>query len=98
MWSGLGRDVRRVWKHRGGVHQVTPHALARLDDLPPSCKLVWYVLDTTADPLTRAEIIEETRLYDTTADYALDRLVDEGLVEKERVVEDVVRPRYRCNI
>ena len=77
---------------------MTPHVPPRLADLPPSCKLVWYVLDIAAEPLTRAEIVAATRLGESTVDYALRRLVDEGIVSKERVVEDVVRPRYDCNI
>lgn len=77
---------------------MTPQVPARLDDLPPSCKLVWFVLDTTTEPLTRSEVVAETRLGESTVDYALRRLVDEGIVSKDRVVEDVVRPRYSCNI
>lgn len=74
---------------------TVPPALA---DLPPSCKLVWYVLDTSSDPLTRQEILAETHLKESTADYALRRLTDADVVDTEHVVEDVVRPRYYTNI
>lgn len=77
---------------------MTPVTTDAVADLPPSCKLVWYVLDGVDEPLTRAEIVDETLLKERTADYALRRLVESDVVAKDRVVEDVVRPRYRCNI
>lgn len=48
-----------------------------LEDLPPSVKFVYYILETEG-PLTRCEIEQETGLcYDTTQ-YALKRLREEA--------------------
>mgnify|MGYP002760251032 FL=1 len=63
-----------------------------LDDLPPSAKLVFKVLEYNG-PLTQKGIVEESMLSARTVRYALERLERIGLVE-----EDVYFADARQNI
>lgn len=51
-----------------------------LEGMSPSAKLVVKVLEAEGE-LTMERIIECTRLPRSTAQYAIDRLIEEGLVE-----------------
>ena len=63
-----------------------------LDDLPPSAKLVFKVLEYNGT-LTQKGIVEESMLSARTVRYALERLEDIGLVD-----EDVYFADARQNI
>ena len=63
-----------------------------LDDLPPSAKLVFKVLEYNGS-LTQKGIVEESMLSARTVRYALERLEGIGLVE-----EDVYFADARQNI
>ncbi|ERH06252.1 MAG: hypothetical protein J07HN4v3_01864 [Halonotius sp. J07HN4] len=63
-----------------------------LDDLPPSAKLVFKVLEYNGT-LTQKGIVEESMLSARTVRYALERLEGIGLVE-----EDVYFADARQNI
>lgn len=62
-------------------------------DLPPSAKLVLKVLEVEGAH-DKGELVDCTGLPESTARYAAERLVDEGLVEKrirdDNVVYDLV--------
>jgi len=63
-----------------------------LDDLPPSAKLVFKVLEYNGT-LTQKGIVEESMLSARTVRYALERLEDIGVVD-----EDVYFADARQNI
>lgn len=65
----------------------------RLSDLPPSAKLVFVTLKRHGS-LTQREIREESLLVARTARYALSRLEEEGLVEKEISFKDARQRVY----
>lgn len=52
-------------------------------DLPPSCKLVWMVLDRDGE-IMRQDIREITGMTRGQVEYAVTRLVAEGIAEKRR--------------
>ncbi len=58
-------------------------------ELPPSAKLVLKVIEVEGAH-DRGELVECTGLPESTARYAAERLVDEGIVEKRLRGEDVV--------
>lgn len=62
---------------------MSDHVATGLPDLPPSCKLVYRVLEDEARPLTLQEITADIPggLPDRTARLALQRLQNAGLVE-----------------
>ena len=73
---------------------VTPEQRrARLDELPPSAKLVFKVLETEA-PLTQSEIAEKSRLSKRTTRYALSELTDADLVEEDVFIPDARKRVY----
>jgi DNA-binding IclR family transcriptional regulator len=58
-------------------------------DLPPSAKLVLKVLEVEGAH-DKPELVECTGLPESTARYAAERLIDEGLVEKRIRDDDIV--------
>lgn len=67
----------------------------QLQDLPPSAKLVYKVLDDANRPLNREEIKTEAHgLAAGTLQNALDALRDAGLVDHCRDLSDPHRHRY----
>ena len=72
----MGQDVRRS-------EEVTD----RLEDLPPSSKFVYTVLQYNGR-LSQKEIIEETMLAPRTTRYALSQLEEEGLVQSRPALHD----------
>jgi DNA-binding transcriptional ArsR family regulator len=56
-------------------------------ELPPSAKLVYWVLKREGE-LNRRKIVEETMLSDRTTRYALERLKDAGVVEQRYSLSD----------
>jgi len=65
-----------------------------LEDLPPSAKLVYKVLEYDG-PLTQKRIVEETMLSARTVRYALERLEDRGVVDEDIYFADARQSLYR---
>ena len=65
----------------------------RLRELPPSAKLVAKVLEQ-ADPLTHAQLAEESLLPDRTVRYALERLTNQELVDSRMSFRDARKRVY----
>jgi DNA-binding MarR family transcriptional regulator len=55
----------------------------KLGDLPPSAKLVFWVIDQE-EPVTQKRIVEETLLPKRTVRYGIDRLIDINIITKQR--------------
>ncbi|MFB6136894.1 MAG: winged helix-turn-helix domain-containing protein [Halobacteriaceae archaeon] len=70
---------------------------ANLDDLPPSAKLVYKVLEYDA-PLTQKQIAEESMLSARTVRYALDRLSDRGVIEEDIYFADARQSLYELSV
>jgi DNA-binding MarR family transcriptional regulator len=64
-----------------------------LDELPPSCKLVYMVM-RARDNVTQTELADATRLPSRTVRYALDRLEEHDLVTARPSVRDGRQKRY----
>lgn len=65
----------------------------QIDDLPPSAKLVVWVLEAEGE-LTQQGLMEETRLHQRTLRYALDRLEEEHLVDSRPNPSDARQSLY----
>ena len=65
-----------------------------LEDLPPSAKLVFKVLEYDG-PLTQKRIVEETMLSARTVRYALERLDDRGVVDEDIYFADARQSLYQ---
>lgn len=65
-----------------------------LEDLPPSAKLVYKVLEYDG-PLTQKQIVAESMLSARTVRYALDRLENIGIVDEGIYLEDARQNLYR---
>jgi DNA-binding MarR family transcriptional regulator len=65
----------------------------RLDPLPPSAKLVYYVLDAEGR-YDQTGLAEATRLSTRTVRFAVDKLADAGLVEEGFCPTDARRSVY----
>jgi len=64
-----------------------------IEDLPPSAKLVYKVLEYTG-PLTQKGIVEESMLSARTVRYALERLEEVGAVEEDVYFADARQNLY----
>ncbi|AAG20652.1 MULTISPECIES: helix-turn-helix domain-containing protein [Halobacterium] len=64
-----------------------------LEDLPPSAKLVFKVLEYDG-PLTQKRIVEETMLSARTVRYALERLEDRDAVDEDIYFADARQSLY----
>jgi len=64
-----------------------------LEDLPPSAKLVYKVLEYNG-PLTQKGIVEESMLSARTVRYALERLDEIGVVEEDVYFADARQNLY----
>jgi DNA-binding MarR family transcriptional regulator len=64
-----------------------------LDELPPSAKLVYKVLEYDG-PLTQKQIVEESMLSARTVRYALERLEDIDLVSQDVYFADARQSLY----
>jgi len=74
---------------------VTETQPADLQDLPPSAKLVYKVLEYADGPMTQAELVEETRLPARTVRYGLDKLEAGGVtVHHQPNIDDPRRTEY----
>jgi DNA-binding MarR family transcriptional regulator len=65
----------------------------RLLDLPPSAKLVFIVLEYEG-PLTQKQIVEESRLSERTARYALRQLKEIDAINEEMNLRDARQMLY----
>ncbi|AOW80777.1 ArsR family transcriptional regulator [Halodesulfurarchaeum formicicum] len=65
-----------------------------LDELPPSAKLVYKVLEYDG-PLTQKRIVEESMLSARTVRYALDRLDDCQQIEEQVYFQDARQSLYQ---
>jgi len=68
-----------------------------VQDLPPSAKLVWKVLEYNGG-LTQKQIVENSRLSQRTVRDALDRLQEADVVEKDIYIPDARQNLYRLAI
>ncbi len=66
----------------------------RLEPLPPSAKLVYYVLDAEGR-FDQTGLAEETRLSTRTVRFAVEKLVEAGIVEEGLCPTDARRSVYR---
>jgi predicted transcriptional regulator len=64
-----------------------------IDDLPPSAKLVFKVLQYDG-PLTQKQIVEESMLSARTVRYALERLEGIGVVDEDVYFADARQSLY----
>ncbi|MFD1570061.1 MarR family transcriptional regulator [Halorubrum laminariae] len=65
-----------------------------LDDLPPSAKLVFKVLEYNG-PLTQKGIVQESMLSARTVRYALERLEEIGVVDEDVYFADARQNLYK---
>lgn len=68
-----------------------------LDDLPPSAKLVFKVLEYQGS-LTQKQIVEESMLSARTVRYALERLEELGVVEEDVYFADARQNLYEIDV
>ena len=68
-----------------------------LDDLPPSAKLVFKVLEYNG-ALTQKGIVEESMLSARTVRYALERLEGIGVVDEDVYFADARQNLYQLNL
>jgi DNA-binding MarR family transcriptional regulator len=68
----------------------------KIDELPPSAKLVFKVLEYNRQ-MTQKEIADETRLSVRTVRYALNRLTEKGIVEQVPCLTDGRQTLYDLN-
>lgn len=61
-------------------------------DHPPSDKLLWCVIACNG-PQTKQELVNETAVHQATVYRALDRLRDEGVIQRESA-DDLRQDRY----
>lgn len=67
------------------LDQVTVLYKARVEDLPPQSRVVLDAVALNWNPSTAADIAKVTKLKTTTVSTQLDRLKNEGLIEKVRL-------------
>ncbi|WP_254533315.1 MarR family transcriptional regulator [Natrinema gelatinilyticum] len=81
-------EANRVSRSRpSSSQQVSKERFDRLSDLSPSAKFVYRVL-RDGDSLTQNDIAEQTLLPIRTVRYALSKLEQADLVEKQPSVKD----------
>lgn len=68
-----------------------------LEELPPSAKLVYKVLEYKGS-LTQKQIVEESMLSARTVRYALERLEDIGIVNEEVYFADARQNLYELAV
>lgn len=68
----------------------------QIQDLPPSAKLVYKVLEYEGS-VTQSQLIEETRLSERTVRYALGELQSIDVIEQEIYFADARKRLYSLN-
>ncbi|WP_339106313.1 helix-turn-helix domain-containing protein [Haloterrigena salinisoli] len=76
------------------VLQTVSSAKQRLEELPPSAKLVYKTLEFEGE-CTQKELAKETRLSARTVRYAISRLEQEELIEQQVSLQDARQKRIR---
>jgi len=76
---------------------ATQSELEDIDDLPPSAKLVFKVLEYKG-ALTQKEIVEESMLSARTVRYALERLEELEVVEEDVYFADARQNLYEIDV
>ena len=71
----------------------SPQFRERLQELPPSAKLVAKVLETES-PLSQGQLADESLLPDRTVRYALNRLDEADLVQSRYSFQDARKQVY----
>lgn len=66
----------------------------QLSTLPPSAKLVYFVLQERLEEAPLAEIVDESMLQPRTARYALNRLADADLINERPNPSDARQRLY----
>jgi len=67
-----------------------------IEDLPPSAKLVFKVLEYDG-PMTQKQLVSESMLSARTVRYALDRLDDQGALEEDIYFADARQSLYQLS-
>jgi len=75
-------------------NELSSETRQQLETLPPSAKLVFYVL-AREQPLTQSGLVEETMLSDRTVRYALNELEGTGVVTSDVYIPDARKSVYR---
>lgn len=83
-------DTQTDQSTEGGTAQRHENLL----ELPPSCKLVFYVLRQVREPLNTRQLAEETLLPHRTVRYALTKLSKHGLIDKRPSLQDARKTKY----
>lgn len=73
---------------------ITESEREKVEDQPPSAKLVFTVLKQKGD-LTQKQIIEESMLSERTVRFALQRLMEINLVRKGLCISDARQNLYK---
>ena len=68
-----------------------------IDDLPPSAKLVYKVLEYNG-AMTQKQLVEESMLSARTVRYALERLEDAGVVTEDIYFADARQSLYQVAV
>ncbi|WP_137283860.1 helix-turn-helix transcriptional regulator [Halorussus salinisoli] len=76
---------------------ATQSELEDIDDLPPSAKLVFKVLEYKG-ALTQKQIVEESMLSARTVRYALERLEELDVVEEDVYFADARQNLYEISV
>ncbi len=92
--SGRPIESNRMSATESDTHGDDPGTDVSLDDLPPSAKLVYKVLEYE-EPLTQEGIAAESRLCPRTVRYALGKLEDRELIASRVCLEDARQSTYR---
>lgn len=74
----------------------TPTATTLIESLPPSCACIYKTLEHEG-PLSRSELIEQSRLPERTAGDALARLSEVEIIAAESPIDDLRRTEYRLD-
>lgn len=72
---------------------MTTSPIEQLSELPPSAKLVFYVLKQQS-PLTQKEICDDAMVSDRTVRYALKRLDETELIKAQISFSDARQQLY----
>ena len=80
-----------------GVSRSAPTPQSKLEDLPPSAKLVAKTIEYEGE-MTQSALADSTRLPDRTIRYALNELKNSGLVKSEILITDARKRRYSLTV
>jgi len=100
VFSRYSREVNGGAKAKRSIvstSKIVPHTVSstkqRLEDLPPSAKLVYKTLEFEGE-CTQKELVNETRLPARTVRYATSQLEEEELVKQQVSFRDARQKLY----